>query len=239
MIWDRLDLVCGLQHPALAPDIDDALFSGRVADEGERDLENDRVDVLAGLRVLAAIDEAVIAVGILRESVALPDPGTRRQLLLDAMSQHRVLRIEIEEIVSFELEKGLRDRQLARFGQRVRHVIELRRVIDRAKEAGEIVEEGIVPPADEELDRVSARRLHCGTGIDINRRGEAAAGKIEQAHGCVALAVGRHPDLAGPYGSEILLFQRVEIGDETLEALILLRRMPDAPTRRDLDAVQH
>ena len=68
----------------------------------------------------------------------------------------RISRVEVEQVVPFQLEQRLRDRKLSRVSHRDRHVIELRRIIDRAKEARQIVEKGVVTSAHKDLDGLSA-----------------------------------------------------------------------------------
>src|SRR5262245_65212231 len=88
--------------------------------------------------------------------------------------------MEIEQVVAYYLEKRLRDLQLARLRHGVGHVIELRRVVDRAEEAGEVVEEGVVTPADIDLDRMAAGRLHRQALVGVDRLRKVAVPEVEE-----------------------------------------------------------
>ena len=90
----------------------------------------------------------------------------------------RIVGVEIKKIVAIQLEQGLRNFQLARFGHGVGHVIKLRRVIYRAKESGQVVEESIVAAADECLNGKAIGRVDGQNLIDLDFRRKAAAGKI-------------------------------------------------------------
>ena len=65
IVGNGVDFVRGLAHPAFAPAIDDTVLLRPRGDIRERNFENDRVDVLARLRILARINETIIAVLVL------------------------------------------------------------------------------------------------------------------------------------------------------------------------------
>ena len=237
LVGDRLDFVRGLEHPALAPGVDDAVIVRRVGDEGERNLEDDRVDVLAGLRVLAGVDEAVIAVVVLLELVAGPGPRAGRQVELHAVAVIGDRRVVVEQVVALELEERLRDRQLARLRHGVRHVIELRRVVDRAEEARQVVEERVVAAADIDLDAMPAGRLQRRGHIRVDQPREVAARKADELHHRAVARVDRHPHLGGLEDAEIFLLHAVEVAQHAGEAVVVLVA-GDTPVRPDADAVE-
>ena len=68
---------------------------------------------LPGLGVVAAVDEPEVAVGVLREAVALHVNGPGGRSIFTPLAEERVLRVEVEEVVPLQLEQRLRDRQLA------------------------------------------------------------------------------------------------------------------------------
>src|SRR2546422_11478824 len=119
VVRNRFHLARALAHPALTPGIDDPVLGRRLTDERQRDLKDDGVDVPASLRILAAVDKAEIAVLILLESIAVPGERARRKILLQAVPPGRVLGIEIEEVVSLQLENRLGNLQFSRLGHRV------------------------------------------------------------------------------------------------------------------------
>jgi hypothetical protein len=61
------------------------------------------VDVLPRLGVLAAVDEAEVAVRVLLELLAVPGVGAGRQVLLDPAPELGVFGVIVEEGVPFEL----------------------------------------------------------------------------------------------------------------------------------------
>ena len=94
----------------------------------------------------------------------------------------RKARIEIEEIVAFQLEQRFGNWQLARVRHGVRHVIELRRVINRTKESGEVVEESIVAAADERFDCLAVRRVDGQNFVDVDGDGKTATRKVDESN---------------------------------------------------------
>ena len=115
-------------------DTDKAKDASKVAAKGERQLDYDGVDVVAGLRVVAAVDEAILAIDLLEARGRLVP--LRRHGLLHALSMVGMLRVEVEIGVAFELEQRLRNRQLTHVSVRVRHVVELRCIADGPEEPG-------------------------------------------------------------------------------------------------------
>src|SRR5436305_214212 len=107
MIGNRFDLIGGLQHPAFAPAVDDAVIGGSVGEKRQRDLEDDGVDVAPGLRVFAAIYETVIALLVLFEFVAVPGQRAGGQVLLHAVSPVGQLGVVVEKVVAFEFQQRL------------------------------------------------------------------------------------------------------------------------------------
>src|SRR5260370_13619985 len=158
VVRDRFDLMGGLRHPALTPDVDNPVLRRRPGDERKGDSKDDRVAVLARPCVLACVHESEVAVRILPKAVSAPSPGTWWQIRLDRIAQLRIVRVEVEKVVAIELEQGLGDGQLARPGPGVRHVVELRGIVDRAEETRQVVEERVVTAPDEDIYLVAARR---------------------------------------------------------------------------------
>src|SRR6266581_4799231 len=97
----------GLQHPALAPGIDDPVSPGRLGNDSKGHLENDRVDILARLRVPPAVHEAIVAVAVFEVTISTPSQRTLWKIELYSLTMFRVFRIEIEELVAFQLDKRL------------------------------------------------------------------------------------------------------------------------------------
>ena len=238
VVGDRLDLVRGFQHPALAPHVHDPVALGVVRDEVERQLEHDCVHVLARLRVDAAVDEAEVALLVLGEAVAVPGQRPGRQVLLHAAAEHRVLGIEVEEVVPLELEERLRDRQLAQVGHGVRHVVELRRVVDRAEEARQVVEERVVAAAEEELDRMPARRLRLDHLVQLDDRREAAAREVREVDLRAALLVRTCADLRHAELAEVLVLDSGGVVEERVERPVS-RVARDPRVRGELEPVEH
>src|ERR1044072_4621002 len=136
VIGNRLDLFSRFQHPALAPGVYDAVVIGCIREERERDFENDRVDIYSGLAVSATIDKAEVTVGVFEELIAVPGERAGRELaFVPVVAPLGIVWIEVEQMIAFEFEQRLGNRQFARADHRVRDVIELRRAVDRAKEA--------------------------------------------------------------------------------------------------------
>ena len=120
----------------------------------------------------------------------------------------------------------------------MRHVIELRRVIDRAEEARQIVEEGIVAPADINLDRVAAGRLQRQVFVGVDDLRKVAAGEIDEPDMRAVLVVDGHAHFRRVQGLEIGLLDALEIFQQRFQALVLLGRPHDAPAGSDADPVQ-
>ena len=76
--------------------------------------------LIAGLGVLAAVDEAVVAVGVLGEAVAVPGERARRAGRASRPGRAAGGRVVVEQGVALELQQRLRDGQLA-------HVLAARR----------------------------------------------------------------------------------------------------------------
>ncbi len=104
-VRDGRDPVGGLQDPALAPGVDDAIAIRGPGDEPERDLEDHGVDVPSRLRVFPAVDETVVPVLVLGEPVSGPCVRSRREVLLEAAraAPFRSGRVVVEEGVPFQL----------------------------------------------------------------------------------------------------------------------------------------
>src|SRR5262245_42648829 len=81
IIRDRFNFVSRFEDPALAPGVDDAVQIGRLRKKSQRHFENNRIDVSAGLRVLPAVNKAVIAVVVLE--LFIPAPRQRAWLSFD------------------------------------------------------------------------------------------------------------------------------------------------------------
>src|SRR5207244_3539521 len=102
-----------------------------------------------------------------------------REILLDAViTPFRKSRIEVEKIVSFKFKQRLGNLQLARISHRVRYVIELRGVINRSEEAGQVIEEGIVATANERLDCLAVWGIDGQDFVDIDCLRKTATGKV-------------------------------------------------------------
>ena len=202
MVGDRLDLVGGLQHPALAPGVHDPVASRAGGQVAQRQLEDDRVHVPAGLGVDAAVDEAEVAFGILRVTGRPPrssGPGGRSSLL--AVPEARMLRVEVEQVVALELEERLRDGQLAQVGAGVGDVVELGRVVDRPEESGQVVEERVVAPAQEEPDLVPSGASRSPTESRSTVTEKLPPGKFEEVDLRPPLGVGTSPALSAARSS--------------------------------------
>src|SRR5215212_8775973 len=131
MIGDGLDLVGGFQHPTLAPAVNDPIAVGRGRDKAEWNFQDDGVDVYAGLAISAVVDKSEIAIRIFGKLIPIPREWAGRQLsLVPVISPFRIVWIAVEKVIAFELDQSFGNLQLPGAGHRVRHVIELRRVID-------------------------------------------------------------------------------------------------------------
>ena len=239
-VVDVLDLVRRAQHPALAPGVDQPVALRPRSEEGHRHLDDDRVDVDPRLRVLAAVDEAEVAVLVALVVVAVPGVGTGRQLLLHALAVARVLRVEVEQVVALELEQGLRDRQLAAVGPGERHAVELRRVVDRAEEAGQVVEEGVVARTEVELQILAARRGDLVHLVGAQHLGEVAFRKAEKVDVGAVLLVHRDTDLHAALDG-VLLRHPLGVAQQRVQGALALagHRASGARARVDTDAVEH
>lgn len=149
--------------------------------------------VLPGSCVDARINKSKIAILVFSEAIAAPGQGSRRQFLFEAVSPLRQARIVIEQVVPFQFEESLRDSKLTHFPHCVRHVIELRGVIDRAEKTGQIVEKSIVSAADIGLDRMPGWRLQLKAAIGIDNRSKIAARKIDKANICPIVLIDGDP----------------------------------------------
>src|SRR4030095_8973872 len=156
MIGNCFDLVGSLKDPAFAPTVDYPVFRGSISEKGERNLQDDAIDILAGLTISAVIDEAIITIRILLKLIAIPSQRTRGQIsFLSVVAPLRIIGIEIEQVVAFQLKQRLRYRQFPRVLHRMGHVIELRRIVDRAEKPGEVIKESIVAATNESFDRMA------------------------------------------------------------------------------------
>src|ERR1044072_7907898 len=144
IVGDCLDLVRGFQHPAFAPAVDDAIVSWVLSEKSERNLEDDGVDVYSRLAVSAVVDKNKVAIFIFKKLVAIPREILRQLSLIAVVSPVGIVRIAIEQVIACELDHRLGNLHLAAVRHGVRHVIELRPIIERAEEAREIVEEGVI-----------------------------------------------------------------------------------------------
>ena len=178
MVGYCLDLVRRLAYPAFAPDVDDAVGPGLAGDEPQWHFEDDRVAVLARARVPATVDKSIIPGGIFL--VAVSGPGVRAgwQVEFDRVPVLGVRGIVVEQVVAFEFEQRLGDWQLTKIGPGVRHVVELWRVVDGTEEARQVIEEGVVPAADECVNSEPVRRGNRRHLAHGHGGRETAAGEI-------------------------------------------------------------
>ena len=108
MIGNSLDLVSGFEDPTLAPRVYDSIVIGRGGDKGERNFENDRIDIYAGLAVSTAVDETEVAVGVFVKLVTFPgERAGRKFAFVVVVSPLRIVWIEVEQVIAFEFEQCL------------------------------------------------------------------------------------------------------------------------------------
>src|SRR5580700_1140961 len=187
-----------------------------------RNLKDDRVAVLPGPAIRAVVDESEVAVGILFELIAVPNPRAgrqvelgRRAVFLGEAPRGKVGAV-VEKLVAIELQQRLWDRQLARFRHRIRYVVKLRGVVDRTEEAGEIVKERVIPAADKRLNRLAVRCLYLRNLVELDGGREVAAGKSQELQPRLLIRIDGDPHLRRLKLSEVLLLNRIKVPQERL-----------------------
>ena len=121
----------------------------------------------------------------------------------------------------------------------MRHVIELRGIIDRPEKPGQIVEERVVTAANKDFDRQPVTRLQCDGLIGRDHRGKASAGEIEKADMGLVVAIDSHAYFGWLQYAQIFVLDGVQIRQKSLEARILPGRSHEPAVGRDQDAVEH
>jgi hypothetical protein len=149
------------------------------------------------------------------------------------------LRVVIKEVVALQFEKRLRYLQLPHFRHGMRHMVKLRRIVDRPKESGQIVEKGVVASADENVDRVPPGRLHARDLVGRYGGRKASAWKTDEAQVCPVIVIDRYSNLRRLQYFQILLFDPFEVGEQAGEARIIAPRTSDPAIGCDQYPVQH
>src|SRR5260370_26865300 len=204
----------GDRNPALPPDVDNPVLRRRPGDERKGDSKDDRVAFLDRSCALAYVYESEVAVRILPKAVSAPSAGTWWQIRLDRIAQLRIVRVEVEKVVAIELEQGLGDGQLARLGPGVRHVVELRGIVDRAEETRQVVEERVVTAPDEDIYLVAARRLQHHSLVRLDAGTHVAPRKAAERDPCGVHVVDDHADLGREEFTQVLVLHRVVVGHQ-------------------------
>src|SRR6516225_1158877 len=143
------------------------------------------------------------------------------------MAPSRQLRVIIEKVIALQFEKRLRDLQFPHIRHRMRHVIELRGIVDRSEEPRQVVEKCVVAPADKSVYLMTAGRLHTCSLVGRDEGRKASAGKADKPQVRPAVAVDRYPNLRWPQYFQILLFDSFEIGQQPGEAGVIAVRTGD------------
>src|SRR5262249_54331653 len=107
---------------------------------------------------------------------AFPGPGPGRQLelrrrtVLLRETPFREVRAVVEQVVTFQLKQRLGNRQFPSLGHGVRHMVELRRIIDGSEEPSQVVKERVIAAADECLNGLAVGRSYRYDLVEINHR---------------------------------------------------------------------
>ena len=86
-------------------------------------------------------------------------------------------------MIAFQFQKSFRNRQFAGVLHGMRHVIKLRRIVDGAKETGEVVKERFFAAADKDFDFLSVRRGYRFNLIGVDGLREITAWKTQEGRG--------------------------------------------------------
>src|SRR4029077_7464486 len=130
---------------------------------------------------------SVVAVLIFAKLVSIPGKWSHRKIFLDTViSPLREGGIVVEKIIALQLEQRLRNFQFTGVRHGMRHVIELRRVIDGPEESRQIIKEGIVASADIGLDGEAIRCIDGQHPIDIDDGRKTTTREINKSDRCPA-----------------------------------------------------
>src|SRR5215469_6629533 len=195
VVGNGLYFIRGFQNPAFAPSVDDRVLLRRSGHEVQGYFENYGIDVFACLAVDARVDKAVITTLVSSKPITVPRQRACRQILLDpVIAPFREVWIVVEQIIAFQFEKCLGNFEFASVRHGMRHVVELRGVVDGPEKTRQIIEEGIVAATDERLNCKMVRCFDCRGLVSSNDGGKAAAGEVDKSHGGATRRVDGNPD---------------------------------------------
>ena len=196
------------------------------------------VDVHPGLGVLAAVHEPVVAVRVLlvgRCRSRCMGPAGRSSFTPApslGLAGSKLNRCSLRAPAA-SWESASSRRSVIACGI----VVELRRVVDRAEEPRQVVEEGVVAAADEDVDVAAVRRFQRHALVRVDHLRHRAAGEVDEVDLRAVVSFGPDTNLER-LEPQVPVLDGIEVVENGLQAPILRGRVRHSRTWDEEDPVQ-